>query len=310
MSELRFDGRVAIVTGAAANPGLGRSYAHLLAERGAKVVVNDLGVGPEGRDVVPGRDPERVVEEIVERGGEAVADHHSVADADSAAAVVQTAIDTWGRVDILINNAGVGHAGLFLEIAASDYERTVGAHLMGTIWMCRAVWPHLRDQQYGRILNIGSPSVNGQRHLAVYAATKGGSMALTSSLAIEGSDHGITVNSLAPGAGTASALSVSQGSAEWERAFMARTPEQVAPAAAFLVHEVCPVSGRHFVASGGSMREIYFAQTAGIKEALTLEDVRDDFDVVLDRSAGTPIPSPLERGQSGGFTPRPYLPPE
>src|SRR5271165_1115655 len=106
MGEMRFDGRVAIVTGAGGNPGLGRAHARLLAERGAKVVVNDFGVGPDGRGIVRAN-AETVAEEIRDEGGEAIADTHSVAERDSARAVVQTALDAWGKVDILVNNAGV-----------------------------------------------------------------------------------------------------------------------------------------------------------------------------------------------------------
>src|SRR4051812_39167208 len=119
VDQLKFDGRVAIVTGAGGNPGLGRSYAMSLAARGARVVVNDLGTGPDGRGVLRTH-ADAVVDEIVAAGGEAVADTHSVADEDGAKAVVRTAIDTWGKVDILINNAGVFYASRFDEISSSD----------------------------------------------------------------------------------------------------------------------------------------------------------------------------------------------
>src|SRR5919204_5064029 len=124
MSELRFDGRVAIVTGAGGDPGLGRSYARLLAARGAKVVVNDLGVGPDGRGNVAAH-ADVVAQEIRDAGGEAIADTSSVAEESSARAIVQTALDAWGRLDVLVNNAGVFHLALFDELAPRDVERIV-----------------------------------------------------------------------------------------------------------------------------------------------------------------------------------------
>ena len=134
MSTMRFDGRVAIVTGAGGNPGLGRAHAMLLASRGARVVVNDLGVGPDGRRVVPA-DPALVVAEIEAAGGEAVVDYHSVADEAGAREVVKTAIDAWGRIDILVNNAGIGVVSDFDEIESPHLEKVIGVHLMGSVWM-------------------------------------------------------------------------------------------------------------------------------------------------------------------------------
>lgn len=305
---LRFDGRVAIVTGAAGNPGLGRSYSLLLASRGARVVVNDLGGGPDGRGIAP-VDPADVVREIRDLGGEAVVDRNSVAGRESAEAVVKTALDTWGRVDILINNAGVNLSALFSEITPSDIERTIGVHLLGTVWMCHAVWPHMRDRGYGRILNISSSSALGQRFLAIYGAAKGGVLGLTRSLAIEGASHGISVNSLSPGAGTASAQYISDPADTWVRdVFSQATPEQVAPAAAFLAHEECLVTGRHLQAAAGHVNELYFAQTAGYANpSLSVEDVRDQFASILDRGTGTPVDDPLEADAASPFRPKPYV---
>ena len=147
MSELRFDGQVAIVTGAGSTPGLGRSYAKLLAARGAKVVVNDLGVGPDGSSAVPAK-AAAVVEEIKHARGEAVADTHSVASEDGAQAIVETALKTYGRVDILVNNAGVVEFALFDEFSTRDIDKLIETHVYGAIWMCRAVWPHMKAARY------------------------------------------------------------------------------------------------------------------------------------------------------------------
>jgi NAD(P)-dependent dehydrogenase (short-subunit alcohol dehydrogenase family) len=305
---IRFDGQVSIVTGAGAASGLGRAYALFLAARGAKVVVNDLGVGPDGRGIVPVH-ADRVVEEIVASGGEAIADGHSVTDPPSAEAIVQAALDAWGRVDILINNAGVNLSAPFADITLKDIQRTVDVHLMGTIWMCRAVWPHMQSRGYGRIVNISSGTALGMRYLAVYGAAKAGIMGLTRSLAIEGAEHGIGVNSLAPSAGTGSALYISQLSAEYERHLLSRRPEQVAPTAAFLAHESCGVSGRHFAAAGDGVKELFFAETLGYsKENLQLEDVHDAFDIILDRSNSRPVGDPIELDRTRAFTPKPYVP--
>ena len=202
MSELRFDGRVAIVTGAGGqDPSLGRSHATLLAERGAKVVVNDLGVGPDGRGVMRAN-AAQVVDQILAAGGEAIADQHSVADEDGAHSVVATALDTWGRLDILVNNAGVCFMAHFDEISSADIRKIIDVHLMGTLWMCRAAWPHMRAAGYGRIVNTTSGAMFGIENLSIYGAAKSGIFGLTRGLAVEGAESGIKVNALGPAANT------------------------------------------------------------------------------------------------------------
>ena len=202
MSELRFDGRVAIVTGAGGeNPSLGRSHASLLAERGAKVVVNDLGVGPDGRGIMRAN-AEQVAEEVRAAGGEAVADQHSVAEEEGARGAVATALDTWGRLDILVNNAGVCFMAHFDEISSADIRKIIDVHLMGTVWMCRAAWPHMREAGYGRIVNTTSGAMFGIEHLSIYGAAKSGIFGLTRGLAVEGAALGIKVNALGPAANT------------------------------------------------------------------------------------------------------------
>lgn len=186
MTTLRFDGQVAIVTGAGGQaPSLGRSHAKLLAERGAKVVVNDLGVGPDGRGTAQAN-AEQVVDEIRAAGGGAVTDQHSVAEEDGARAIVQTALDTWGRLDILVNNAGVAHIVHFDEISSADIRKVIDVHLMGTLWMCRAAWPVMRDAGYGRIVNTTSGAMFGQENLSIYGTAKAGIFGLSRGLAIEG----------------------------------------------------------------------------------------------------------------------------
>ena len=240
MSEMRFDGEVAIVTGAGGRPSLGRAFAHLLAARGARVVVNDLGVGPDGHDRRRAH-ADLVAAEIAEAGGEAVADAHSVADEGGASAIVQTALDRWGRVDILVNNAGVVVLADFDEVASEDIRNIIGVHLLGSIWMARAVWPHMRERGHGRIVNITSASLLGMRYVVPYGAAKGGILSLTRGLAVEGAPHGIKVNALGPAAATAALALLSKPGAM----DLAPRAELVAPAVALLAHRECPISGRY-----------------------------------------------------------------
>jgi NAD(P)-dependent dehydrogenase (short-subunit alcohol dehydrogenase family) len=306
--QLRFDGRVAIVTGAGGNPSLGRAHAMLLAERGARVVVNDLGVGPDGRSVARAN-AELVAQEIRDAGGEAIANTDSVADFESAQRIVDTAISTWGRVDILVNNAGVVFLATFEEIDPRDIELVTSVHLLGTIWMCKAVWPHMREAGYGRILNTASGAALGQEYTTIYGAAKGGIISLTFALAVEGAPHGILVNSLAPAAATR-ALSYSNvdGDPFVADVFRERPPELVAPTVAYLVHENCTASGKCFdVGSGpvpGRTAELYYMRTKGyINEEGTIEAVAANIDAALDRTdPETPV-----RGKAP-FRPRPYLP--
>jgi NAD(P)-dependent dehydrogenase (short-subunit alcohol dehydrogenase family) len=294
MAEMRFDGKVAIITGAGGNPSLGRAYAMLLASRGARVVVNDNGVGPDGRGTRPAH-PEAVVKEIVDAGGEAIVDTHTVAERCSAEAIVQTTLDTWGRVDILINNAGVIELAEFDEITDSDIEKILAAHLLGTLWMTRAVWPHMRRSGYGRIVSAASGSMLGQRYNSVYGAAKGGIWALTRSLAVEGAAHGIRANSFGPGARTA----MSEHGAADELVAHMPPAELVAPTVVYLCHEDCEVSGAYFHAAAGSTRFVLLAETEGYYNPdVTLEDVRENFAKIMDTTRYTLVPEPLENPMS------------
>jgi NAD(P)-dependent dehydrogenase (short-subunit alcohol dehydrogenase family) len=291
---MRFDGRVAIVTGAGGNPGVGRAHARLLAARGAKVVVNDFGVGaaPDGSKPA---NAEAVAAEITAAGGEAIADLHSVASEESARAVVQTALDAWGRVDILINNAGVGVVAGFEEITSTDIERVVGVHLMGGIWMCRAAWPRMIDAGYGRIVNTCSGGMYGMDGLTVYGAAKFGMYGLTRGLATEGAAHGIRVNAFSPGAFTNSVDPFYEiPDPAVKQAFIDAQPaELVSPGVAYLAHEDCRVSGMLFDISGGSMTATFLAASPGYaSRELTIEDVRDHLDEILDQSQFNVITDP------------------
>lgn len=301
---LRFDGRVAVVTGAGGPQSLGRAYALLLAERGAKVVVNDLGVGPDGRGKQRAR-ADIVVQEIIDAGGEAVADTHSVADRDAALAVVQTAVDQWGKIDIVINNAGLNWPSLFDEITDTDLEAVVNTHFMGSIWMCRAAWPHMKGQGYGRIVNVCSGAMFGDLHVSIYSAAKAGVYGLTRALAVEGVTHDIRVNALMPFAWTI-AVDESMIESDFKSSLKANSPEQVAPTVAYLAHEACSVTGKAIKTGGGLVAEVFASSTKGYADAeLTPEAVRDHLDAILDRTDPIPVTeadSPARRG----ITPKPY----
>ena len=200
MPELRFDGRTAIVTGAGGNPSLGRAYALVLAERGANVVVNDIGRLPDALGYEGVASAEAVVREIEAAGGRAVADAHSVATPEGAGAIVETAMSAFGKVDILVNNAGICPVVAFDAMSAEDFRQTIEINLMGTVYTCRAAWPHMKAARYGRIVNVSSGSMTGLAWQAAYAAAKGGVFSFTRALASEGAEYGIKANIVAPGA--------------------------------------------------------------------------------------------------------------
>lgn len=313
---MRFDGRVAIVTGAGGKPGLGRSHAMLLAERGAKVVVNDLGVGPDGAGSIPAS-AKRTAAEINDAGGEAIADLHSVAEEASARAIVQTALDAWGRVDILVNNAGVAVLAGFHEITTGDLEIVMSVHLMGDLWMCRAVWPHMISAGYGRIVNTTSGGMYGAPGLSVYAAAKFGIYGLTRGLAVEGVAHGIKVNAMSPGAFTNSLDPFFElESPQAREAFVSKIPaELVSPSVAYLAHEECEVTGTLFDVGGGLVTATTLTASAPgyFNQELAPEDIRDNLATVLDRSQERLLTDPRDPLGTIGeasrmLIPKPYEP--
>ncbi len=197
---LDFKGRVAIVTGAGG--GLGREHALALARRGARVLVNDLGGARDGSGGSAGA-AQAVADEIVAAGGEALANGASVTDHEAVAAMVQQAVDAWGRVDILVNNAGILRDKSFAKMELADFRLVMDVHLMGAVHCCKAVWPLMTAQKYGRIVMTSSSSgLYGNFGQANYGAAKMALVGLMQTLAIEGAKHGIHVNSLAPTAAT------------------------------------------------------------------------------------------------------------
>lgn len=281
--ELRFDGRVAVVTGAGGSPSLGRAHALLLASRGARVVVNDIGRDPETPGYEGAASAEAVAAEIRALGGEAVADTHSVASEAGGAAIVQAALDAFGGVDILVNNAGVSIAAGFAEMTARDFLRHIEVNLMGAVWTCRAAWPHMREKAYGRIVNTTSGAFAGYSNLVAYGASKGGLLALTRALAAEGAALGIKVNAINPGAFTRMIAAQQEAtSSMYQHAKQNLPAELVSPVVAYLAHEHCLVSGECIEAVAGEVRRVYLAQTPGFADRdLTLETVAERWREVM-----------------------------
>lgn len=290
MAELRFDGRTAIVTGAGGNPGLGRAHAMLLAARGANVVVNDIGRDPESVHYADHASAGRVVEEIRALGGTAVADTSNIACEDGASALIGTAINAFGRVDILVNNAGLSLAAPFDEMSAHDHERHMAVNLTGSLLTCRAAWPHMRAQGYGRIINTASGSFAGYAWLVAYGASKGGVFSLSRALAAEGAPFGIKVNTINPGGFTRMLAAQQYDTSPIYREAEAHIPAELSsPLVGFLAHEDCPVSGECFDSVGGMVRRIYIAHNEGISDrSLDIEMIRDRWAKIFDVPGGPP----------------------
>ena len=283
MADLGFDGRVAIVTGAGG--GLGREHALLLARRGARVIVNDLGGGLHGEDEGTGNDAEAVAREIEDAGGVAVADTNTVATAEGGEAIVQTAIDAFGQVDIVVNNAGILQDKTFHNMTADMAHAVVDVHLHGAFNVTRPAWVKMREQGYGRVVNTASNSgLLGNFGQANYGAAKMGLVGFTRVLAAEGAKYNIKANALAPVAATRMTAGLLGPLADRVG------PELVSPIVAWLVHEDCPVTGEIYSAAGGRIARYFIGLTPGYyNPALTMEDVRDHFEEIR-REEGYIVP--------------------
>ncbi len=270
MADLSFENRVAVITGAGG--GLGREHALLLASRGAQIVVNDLGgaVDGSGGDLGPAA---KTAKEINDLGGVAVADGNSVSTMEGGAGIIKTAVDAFGRVDIVINNAGILRDKSFHNMDEAMIDAVLAVHLKGAFNVTKAAWPIMREQSYGRIVNTSSNSgILGNFGQANYGAAKMGLVGLTRVLAAEGAKANIKVNALAPIARTRMTEELLGGLAE------KLDPKLVSPIVAWLVHEDCPVTGEIYSAAGGRIARFFIGLTEGYyNPELTLEDVRDHF---------------------------------
>jgi NAD(P)-dependent dehydrogenase (short-subunit alcohol dehydrogenase family) len=277
MSDLVFDGQVAIVTGAGG--GLGRSHALELARRGARVVVNDLGGSVDGTGDNASA-AQLVVDEIVAAGGEAVADHNSVATAEGGRAIVQTALDTFGTVDVVINNAGILRDKTFHNMTPELLEPVIAVHLLGAFYVTQPAWVVMRDKGYGRVVNTSSNSgLLGNFGQANYGAAKLGLVGFTRVLANEGRAKGIKVNAIAPVAKTRMTEDLLGPLGE------KLEPSEVTPTVMYLAHEDCPVSGEVYSVAGGVVARYFIGLTQGwYAEGHSAEDVRDHFEQIRDET--------------------------
>lgn len=293
VGALRFDGKVVVVTGAGRN--LGRQYAIDLARRGARVVVNDLGVAvsdTDGSGEAPARNPAfDVVDEIVAAGGEAVASTDSVATPEGGEAIVGVALDTWGRVDALVNNAGVVRQAPFADHTAEVSEPVIASQIGGHLNVTRPAWTAMAAQGGGRILDVSSGAgLFGIPGMAAYATAKMAVVGLTRALAVEGAPLGIAVNVIAPSAKTRPGgfgpIPESPALHAW------LSVEQVSALAVWLVHSDCPSTGECFSVGGGYVGRVVLAVNEGFHgRPLSPERLRDHWDTVMADGPWTALPA-------------------
>jgi NAD(P)-dependent dehydrogenase (short-subunit alcohol dehydrogenase family) len=293
VGALRFDGTVVVVTGAGRN--LGRAYALDLARRGARVVVNDLGVAvsdTDGSGDAPERNPALdVVDEIVAAGGEAIVSTDSVATPEGGEAIVAAALDTWGRVDGLINNAGVVRQAPFADHTADVAEPVIASQIGGHLNVTRPAWKAMAAQGGGRVLHVSSGAgLFGVPGMAAYATAKMAVVGLTRTLALEGARLGIGVNVIAPSAKTRSGgfgpIPESAALHAW------LSVDQVSALAVWLVHPDCPTTGECFSVGGGYVGRVTLAVNGGFHgRPLSPESVRDAWTEIMADGPWTPLPA-------------------
>lgn len=303
---MRLDGQVALVTGA--GRGLGRAYAEHLAARGAKVVVNNR-IRPGTESEVPVA--ETVVAGLVRSGGIAVADTSDVATAEGSRQVVATAIDTFGRIDIVVNNAGVVHFYKFADYPDAEFDTMFAIQLRATWFVTQSAWPHMAAQRYGRVINtVSRGAFFGDPQGAAYASAKGATYGLTRALAVEGRDVGIAVNAISPTAWTPLYQRAPDVSPE-RREMLEREfgTERVAPVVVMLAHESCDFTGQVLGAAGGHVSRMYIAQTPGVHfdAPMTPEAVFEALPQIWDE-AGAQAMGLVVPGVRGGGTPAAEVP--
>jgi NAD(P)-dependent dehydrogenase (short-subunit alcohol dehydrogenase family) len=274
MSDLRFDDRVAVITGG--GRGLGRSYAMLLAAQGAKVVVNDADASPA----------QEVVDEITAAGGEAVAVVESVATPEGGQAIVDAALDRYGRLDIVVHNAGNVIRASLKEMSYDDFEAVVDVHLRGAFHLVRPTFPLMCDAGYGRIVLTSSiGGLYGNRDVANYAVAKAGVIGLSNVAAIEGAAHGVKSNVIVPAAITRMADGIDTSG------YPPMGPELVAPVVGWLAHESCSVSGEMFIALAGRVATAVVAETPGVyRPSWSIAEVGENVTAIRDDRAPLVFP--------------------
>lgn len=292
MAEVRFEDRVAVVTGAGG--GLGREYALLLASRGAKLVINDLGGAMDGTG--SGKTAaEQVVKEIKDAGGEAVPNYDSVADWEGAQNIIKTAVDAYGKVDILVNNAGILRDKSFLKMEMEDYDKVIAVHLNGSFYCSKAAFPIMRENSYGRIISAASSAgVYGNFGQANYGAAKMGIIGLMHVLKQEGAKYNIMANVIVPVAGTRMTATVLP-----PNMVEMLKPEYVAPLVVWACSENNNFSGYTFVAGAGYFSRTAFVEGQGVfldpSKAMTLEMIDENIDDITSLEGAIPFGSATEQ---------------
>jgi NAD(P)-dependent dehydrogenase (short-subunit alcohol dehydrogenase family) len=283
MSDLRFDERVAVITGA--GRGLGRAYALLLASRGAKVVVNDPGASlkGDGIDVGPAQE---VVDEIKSAGGEAVACTESVATPKGGQAIIDAALTQFGRIDVLIHNAGAVRRAPLGEMSYEDFELVLDVHLRGAFHVVRPAFPFMCKARYGRVVLTSSINgLYGNYKNANYSVAKAGTIGLCNVVALEGAEHNVKGNVILPAAVTRMSEGIDTS------AFPPMPPEMVAPAVGWLAHESCSITGEMLISAAGRVARAYVAETPGVfRSTWSIEEVARQIDTI--RNSGAPVVFP------------------
>jgi len=284
MSMLRFDDRVAVITGA--GRGLGRAYALLLAARGAKIVVNDPGGDMKGAgdDAGPAHD---VVREIKAAGGEAVACTASVATADGGKQIIEAALDSYGRIDILIHNAGNVRRGSLKELSYEDFDAVLDVHLRGAFHVVRPAFPLMCKAGYGRVVLTSSiGGLYGNQMVVNYCTAKAGIVGLGNVVALEGAAEGVKCNMIIPAAVTRMAEGLDTS------LYPPMDPELVAPAVGYLAHESCAISGEMLIALAGRVALAYVAETHGVYQpSWSIEQISEQLAAI--RSQDSPWVFPV-----------------
>ncbi|MFU8795305.1 MAG: SDR family oxidoreductase [Dethiobacteria bacterium] len=292
MKQVRFDEKVAVITGAGG--GLGKAYALLLASRGAKVVVNDLGgtFDGSGSDATPAQ---QVVDEIKAAGGQAVANYDSVAEWESARDIIKTAIDSFGKIDILINNAGILRDKSLLKMEIDDYRKIMSVHLDGTFFCTKAAFTYMKEQTYGRIVSTASAAgLYGNFGQVNYGAAKMGIAGMMNSVAQEGARYNIKANTIVPTAGTRLTFTVMP-----EDVIGKVKPDYVAPIVAWLCSELCEDTAKMYSAGGGYFSRAAVVEGPGVvfdvNKEITVEMIVEKIDAIKNIEGGQEFASAMEQ---------------
>ncbi len=290
MADIRFDNRVAIVTGAGG--GLGRSHALLLASRGAKVVVNDLGGAVDGSGSDK-KSADKVVDEIKAAGGQAVASYDGVDSAEGAAKIVATAKEAFGKLDIVVNNAGILRDVSFMKMTQEDWDKVLLVHLTGTMNVSKAAWPLLRENNFGRVINTTSAAgLYGNFGQANYSAAKFGIVGLSKTLAHEGAKYNIKCNVIAPIAKSRMTETIMP-----PNVLEKLLPEYVSPLVAYLASEGLEDTAQVYAVGGGYFSRVAVVEGEGVgiaTDKVSPEAVAEQWKAINDLSKAKPYGNAME----------------